>query len=193
MSRLCEPCRFHSSDDALSACPECGGPVKFTLLPPTNAAPPPVELGQGDPSPRPAAIGVSDFFRGKLLWVSAAAIVGLFAVVVVLWLMRSDTFEQKVAKLKVGMPMADAMRLMGDDNKPAEMRPSVNITIGGKPGQDHPGKFSDFDEPTDVWGEGFVDYEDGTDAVRIEYANGKVTGVIPKKAEGGLRKKYTYN
>ncbi len=193
MPRLCEPCRFHSADEALSACPQCGEPVKFTLLPPTNFAPPPVELGETAPPVRPPQMGLSDFFRGKLLWVSAAAIVGLFAVAVGLWLMRGDTFEQKVAKLKVGMPITDAMLVMGDDNKPAKKRPSINITIGGKPGQDDPRRFSDFDEPVDVWGEGFVEYEEGSDAVRIEYANGKVTGVYPKKAEGGLRKKYTYN
>jgi hypothetical protein len=44
-----------------------------------------------------------------------------------------------------------------------------------------------------VWGEGCVEYADGADAVRIEYARGKVTGVFPKKAEGELRKKYSYN
>lgn len=193
MPRMCEPCRFHSADDALTACPECGGPVKFTLLPPANTAPPPIELGEVAPSPRPAAVGVRDLFRGKLVWVSVAAVVCLFAVVVGLWLMRGDSFGQKVAKLQVGMPMTDAMRVMGDDNKPVRKRPSVNITIGGKPGRDDATRFSDFDEPVDVWGKGFVDYEDGPDAVRIEYANGKVTGVIPKKAEGGLRKKSTYN
>jgi hypothetical protein len=58
MPRLCEPCRFHSSDDALVACPECGGRVKFTLLPPTNAATPPVDLGESSPpTPSPGPGG----------------------------------------------------------------------------------------------------------------------------------------
>jgi hypothetical protein len=193
MPRLCEPCRFHSADDAITACPQCAGPVKFTLLPPTNAAPPPVDLGDEAPPPAATPMGLTDFFRGKLLWVSVAVVAALFAGAVGLWALRGDTFEQRVAKVKVGMPMLDAMRLMGDDNKPKQMRPSFNITIGGKPGQDDPSRFSDFDEPIDVWGEGFVEYEEGTEAVRIEYANGKVTAVVPKKAEGGMRKKYTYN
>lgn len=193
MPRLCEPCRFHSADDTLSACPECGGSVKFTLLAPTNAAPPPVDLGDDTPPPRPAPLGVGDFFRGKLLVISAVVVVLVLAAVVGLWLLRGDTFEQRVTKVKVGMPMLDAMRIMGDDNKPKQKKPSFNVTIGGKPGQDDPNRFSDFDAPIDVWSEGYVEYEEGTEAVRIEYANGKVTGVYPKRAEGGLRKKYTYN
>jgi len=193
MPRLCEPCRFHSADDTLKACPQCGGSVKFTLLPPTNAAPPPVNLGDDAPPTRPAPLGVGDFFRGKLLIVSVA-VVGLVLVAVVgLWLLRGDTFEQRVAKVKVGMPMLDAMRIMGDDNKPAPKKNKFNLTIGGKPGQDDPNRFSDFDAPIDVWGEGSVDYEEGSQGVLIEYSNGKVTGVHPKRAEGGMRKKYTYN
>ncbi len=193
MPRLCEPCRFHSADDALTACPECGGPVKFTLLPPTNFAPPPVDLGRAAPPPRPPQMGLSDFFRGKLLWVSAAVIVGLFAVAVGLWLMRGDSFEQKVAKVKVGMPMTDAMLVMGDDNKPAKKKPRLHLHFGNGPPAGDPERFGEFDDTIDVWGEGWVEYEELTEAVRIEYANGKVTGVYPKKATGGMRTRYTYD
>ena len=44
MARFCEPCRHHSTDYFLTACPQCGGPVKVTLLPPPNAAPEPMTL-----------------------------------------------------------------------------------------------------------------------------------------------------
>jgi hypothetical protein len=194
MPRLCEPCRFHSADDTLTACPQCGGTVKFTLLPPSDSAPPPVEFGEEAAPPPPSApLGVTDFFRGKLLWVTLLVVVGLFAAAVGVWALRGDSFEQRVAKVKVGMPMLDAMRIMGDDNKPAKKKPGVHLHFGNGPPAGDPDRFGTFDEPVDVWGEGSVEYEEGLEAVRIDYANGMVTAVVPKKAEGGMRKKYTYN
>jgi hypothetical protein len=42
MPRLCGPCRKHYADDALTACPACGGKVQFTLLGPPGEQPPPL-------------------------------------------------------------------------------------------------------------------------------------------------------
>jgi Flp pilus assembly protein TadB len=86
-------------------------------------------------------VGVRDLFRGKLLWASATATVGVFAVVLGLWLMRGDAFEQRVAKLQVGLPMLDAMRVMGDDNMPAPQKTKFNLTLGCKSGQDDQNRF----------------------------------------------------
>lgn len=194
MPGLCEPCRFHSSDDCLSACPQCGGPVKFTLLPPPNAGPSTATATTAPPA-RPRSlpsgrVGLSDLFRGKMLYASVGIIAAVFVGVIALWLLRGDSFEQKVAKLKVGMPMPEAMRIMGDDNKPKK-KAKVNFTVGPNGVRETPDRFSDFDEPIHVWGEGSVESADGFGAVVIEYLNGVVTGVTPKKREGGKRKKTT--
>ena len=188
MARLCEPCRFHSADDSLTACPECGGPVKFTLLPPQGSDPN-LLYNEVDRGGAPQPTGLGDFFRGKMLVVTVLVVVGLFGAVVGVWYLKGDRFSDKVAKLKTGMRMTEAMRIMGDDNKPKAKRPSLNITIGGAP--EDPNRFSDFDAPIDTSGEGFVEYEGGGEAVRIDYRNGLVTNVQVKRAEGGLRKKYT--
>lgn len=196
MPRLCEPCRFHSSDDSVSDCPQCGGPVKFTLLPPPNAGQTTATATATAAPPAPprstssGRVGLSDLFRGKLLYISVGVIAAVFVAVLALWLLRGDSFEQKVAKVKVGMSMPEAMRIMGDDNKPKK-KAKVNFTVGPNGVQETPDRFSDFDEPIDVWGEGSVEYVDGFDAVVIEYRNGVVTGVTPKKREGGMRKKTT--
>ena len=191
MPRLCEPCRLHSADDTLNICPACGGPLKFTLLPPPAATDPPHESGEAAPPP-PRPWGFADLFSGKLLWASLAVLILVPAVVVGVWAVGGDTFDRRVGKLKVGMPMRDAMRVMGDDNRQKGKRPAFHFTIGGKQGQDDPNRFADFDAPLDVWGEGWVEYEEGAEAVRVSYSTGAVTAVERTKAEGGLRKRYTY-
>ena len=42
MPRVCDRCQFHAADPAPAACPDCGGPLQFTLLGPPNEAMAPI-------------------------------------------------------------------------------------------------------------------------------------------------------
>jgi hypothetical protein len=189
MPRLCEPCRFHSADDSLSACPECAGPVKFTLLPPTNEAPPPVDLGRHAPTP-PKPVGASDFFRGKMLWVTAGVVAALFAAVVAVFLLREEPFGQRVAKIKPGMSMTEVLRIMDDSNQAKKTR-KVGFTVGANGVQEFDERTVDSSMVTDVWdADGWVEYAEGFEGVRIEYSRNVVTRVTPIKPDrtkGGWR------
>jgi hypothetical protein len=189
MPRLCEPCRFHSADDSLSACPVCGGVVKFTLLGPPGSDPDLMAAQQARESGRSQLTGLGHFFRGKMLVVTAVAVVGLVAAIFGVWYLRGDSFDDRTAKLKPGMKMTDAMRIMGDANKPKAKRPSINITVGGE-GED-PNRIPDFDRPVETTGTGYVEYASGTSGVRIHYTDHVVTKVEPYTPTGGLRKRVT--
>lgn len=187
MPRLCEPCRFHSADDSLPACPVCSGVVKYTLLGPPGSDPDLVAVAQGRQPAAPEPAGLGDFFRGKMLVVTAVVVVGLVAAIFGVWYLRGDGFDERTAKLKPGMKMTDAMRIMGDANKPKAKKPSINITIGGEP--DDPDRFGDFDAPIETSGTGYVEYASGTSGVRIHYTDHVVTKVEPYTPTGGLRKR----
>ncbi len=188
MPRLCEPCRFHSSDDSLTACPQCGGAVKFTLLPPPGSDPDLVAATLGRQSAAPEPAGLGDFFRGKMLAVTVLAVVGLVAAIFGVWYLRGDSFDDRMANLKPGMKMTDAMRIMGDANQEKPQRKKIGITIGGS---EDPNRIPDFDRPVETDGTGFVEYSSGTSGVRIHYTDHVVTKVEPYTSTGGLRKRVT--
>jgi hypothetical protein len=188
MPRLCEPCRFHSADDSLSACPVCGGVVKFTLLGPPGSDPDLLAAQQARESGRSQLTGLGHFFRGKMLVVTAVAIVGLVVAIFGVWYLRGDGFDERLAKVKPGMKMTDAMRIMGDPNQEKPQRKKIGITIGGS---EDPNRIPDFDRPVETDGTGFVEYSSGTSGVRIHYTDHVVTKVEPYTPTGGLRKRVT--
>ena len=52
MPATCEGCRYYSAENQSGPCPACGRPLKFTLLPPPDTDPPPLDLPPAD-EPRP--------------------------------------------------------------------------------------------------------------------------------------------
>jgi hypothetical protein len=48
MPTTCEGCRYYAPADTAGPCPECGRPLKFTLLPPPGADPDPLPLGEAE-------------------------------------------------------------------------------------------------------------------------------------------------
>lgn len=186
MARHCEPCRFHTTDDTVRTCPDCGGEVKFTLLGPHGSDP---DLIAADASRarKSQSVGLGDFLQGKLLVMSAFVVSGLFAAVFGVWYLRGDTFDDRTAKVKPGMRMSEAMRIMGDRNEPTTPPRKMTIALGVE-GEQH---IPDFDRPVETDGEGYVEYASGSTGVRIHYANHVVTKVEPYTPTGGLRKRVT--
>jgi hypothetical protein len=165
MARLCEPCRFHTADDSVSACGECGGPVKFTLLPPPGETAQPMANLPGAPeveATRPKPLGLLDFFQGKLLFATLAVIALCVAGGAFLYLNKGESFEARVAKCKPGMRMIEAMQLFGDENYVIDDPDEDDGTLR---------------TPIDVMGSGYVVYQEFASAVKISYAVGKVTNV----------------
>lgn len=180
MPRLCEPCRLQTADDAATSCAGCGGPVKFTLLPPPGEdAPPMAGLPSTLEEVRPKPFDLRELLRGRARVVTFAVGAAFAVAMLGLWLVRGDSFEARVAKVKPGMAVAEAMRVMGDPNRPKAKR--WRIDFGG--GRDE--RFQDFDRPVDTAGDGSLVYERGLNGVCIRYERGVVTDVEPRAAEGG--------
>ncbi|MGL6073468.1 MAG: hypothetical protein ACRC8S_04820 [Fimbriiglobus sp.] len=174
MPRLCEPCRWHTADDSVTVCSSCGGPVKFTLLAPPGEKPEPIAGLPGSPEMAEKRVGFKDFFRGKTGKILGGAIVLGLVVVSAMLLFRWQSFEAKVAKIKPGMKMLDAMRIFGDENGPAMVN-SVRVRFRGIP---IPFTMQERTHaPIDVYGFGSMDYEGGFQHIRIHYADGLVTKV----------------
>ena len=188
MARLCEPCRFHSAADALKECPHCGGAVKFTLLPPPGEEAKPMPGLRSVASQREAvsknrqllAYGVGGVILVLILIFGFGAFAGL-----------GQPFESRVMKIKVGMPMAQAAKIMGESDQPK--RKKFSITFGGNGGNgDDESRIPDFNKPADYSGSGYADFTGGSGLdVRINYENGIVTGIVPIAHEGGMRKRTT--
>ncbi len=185
MARFCEPCRFHSVDDSLTACPQCGGPVKFTLLPPPNATPEPMALDLESES-APAAI----LRNNRMTWYlvgGAAALIACVGLGLLLTGNLGEGFDARAKKIKSGMAMEQAAGIMGETQKPAGKKWSFTF---GEP-ESHAEPMPDFDRPMDYSGEGYVVYEGSTSGLKIHFRDGVVTRVEEVAREGGMRKRIT--
>ena len=183
MPRICEPCRYHTADDAVKACPKCKKPVKFTLLPILGEESKPLAgLPVLPEDVRPVPVRVSHLFRGQTGIIIAATMVALSLGVIAIGMVR-ETFEDRVAKIKPGMAVIEAMRAMGDNNV-HKKKLKIKVLVGGTP-SDTCGE--DFDDPIDITGDGYLVYEHVMDAVHITYQDGIVTKVERKDAVGGMR------
>ena len=62
MPATCEGCRYYSAADASGPCPDCGQPLKFTLLPPPDFTDPATVSDEPSipaykrPAPRPTSL-----------------------------------------------------------------------------------------------------------------------------------------
>ncbi len=185
MAKLCEACRAHAPDDSLADCPTCGGPLKFTLLPPPgqDAEPlPGVPRGRtGRYGNNPEAEGCAGDPPGPLgavfgIWAKPAAVgLPLLLAVAVFcrWLAASDDIEERAAKIRPGMPMVEAVRIMGSDPTPPR----------------RPARWPDVDMTPPTEGDGEVVWEGGSKAITVRFRDGVVTEVQHGEAQGGMRKR----
>ena len=185
MARFCEPCRLHSTDDSIRECPQCGGAVKFTLLPPVNEDAGPMAGVQSRRQRTAVAVEFAHKSRAKWYYLG-----GGLAVIALLTLVFTDSFgesfENRVKKLKPGMPMEQAALVMGDKHQVKPKKYTFLIGDGG-----NPDRMPDFDRPVDFTGSGHVVYEGLMTAVKIHYQNGVVTRVEDVAREGGMGKRTT--
>lgn len=180
MARLCEPCRAYTADDAVTACLTCGGPVKFTLLPPVNGDAEPIA---GVPTPCAERYGrplrLDQLPVGILEVVTGLVVVALIAVAGVLLSAQTESFDEREARLEPGISVAAAMEIMGGTRTPVR-----RFTFSS--GDTAMEVFQDIPRPFDDAGEGTLTYQKGGKAVRIQFENGIVTGVERSVAENGL-------
>ena len=185
MARFCEPCRLHSTDDSIRECPQCGGVVKFTLLPPLNEDAGPMAGVQSRRQRTAVAVELEHRSRAKWYYVGGGlAMVALLALVFTNSL--GESFESRVKKVKPGMPMEQAAWTMGDKNQSKTKKYSISIGDDG-----NPDRMPDFDRPVDFSGSGYVVYEGLMDGVKIHYQNGIVTQGEEVARQGGMRKRTT--
>ena len=185
MARFCEPCRYHSVEDSLIACPQCGGPVKFTLLSPPNAVPDPMELHT-----RSEDTPVERIRNNRMTWYlvgGAAALIVCVGLGLLLSGNLGEGFDARAKKIKPGMPMEQAAGIMGETQKPAGKKWSFTF---GEP-ESHAEPMPDFDRPMDYSGEGYVVYEGSTSGLKVHFRDGVVTRVEEGAREGGMRKRIT--
>lgn len=80
MPTVCEGCRHYSPADAAGPCPACGGPLRFTLLPPpefTDPAAVPDELPPVKRHERDATAGPRPVLYD---WLTSAPVLAVLAV-----------------------------------------------------------------------------------------------------------------
>lgn len=185
MPGLCEPCRFHSADDALVECPQCGGPVKFTLFAPTNGESAAIPL-QAVEADRPAARSVGH----RMNWYLAGGALAMIAVVGIALAVTGNLgegFDARVKKVKPGMPMDRAAHIMGESDKPKGKK--LSITVGHP--ESHAEGMPDFDRPMDYSGSGHVIYNGPSSGVKIHFQDGVVTKVEEVPRLVGMRRRVT--
>lgn len=174
MPKICEPCRVHLADNAVTECPECGQAMKLTFLPPPGQ--PADKLLLKDRPPRrevKSSTGGGDVFAfvgENMRWIRIGFLLVCILIGALLRLNSGGTFEQRLAKCHVGMPILEAMKHFDDDNRPARQHGAHRFT-----GTPDDGSLNAFDSPVDVMGDGWVEYDDGSDSVRIHFDNGRVT------------------
>jgi hypothetical protein len=171
MPKVCEPCGFYSADNAPTACPTCGKPTKFTLLPPRGEAPAP--LANAAPA---ADAGTSRARRQKEGFLDSMGIdpkvVGVVVMVLVgvgLFAYKQYAKRERLEQVQPGMHISQAAKLI-DTGK----------------GMHHPKmvRFRDRFAPDDT-SSGSIDYQDGGNHLVVHWENGVVTRVENKGSGGG--------
>ena len=188
MPRLCEPCRIHTADDSATCCPSCGGPVKFTLLAPPNEAAAPMDGIAATPEQlygKP--VEILDFLRGRRPVYIGGAFVAVVVLILAIGWFRGGSFDDRVARIHVGMDATKALAILNDGNRPKPKKWKIELGATS-----HKDPMPDFDRPTDVsTGEGHVVIHHGGESVTLHYAGGLVTKIERGDAVRGLRKRVT--
>jgi hypothetical protein len=179
--RLCEVCRHFTPVDTPDVCPKGHGPLKFTLLPPPLQAAEPIPGlpgGRREPDPddvveRPRSVG--PLIRHPYAMPAGVIVLGLLGLTLFAWQSTGNDYDSRVKKLRPGMTMAEAAKVMGSETD----RPR------------RPRRFPDIDMSVPTEGDGEVVWEHRTRAVKVTFRNGVVTGVEEVPATGGMRKRVT--
>ena len=178
MPKVCEPCGFYSEDNAPTACPTCGKPVKFTLLPPRGAAPAPLANAAPDPD-RPSARRheKTGFLTGLGIDPKVAGLIVCVLIGGALFAYRQSEKKRQLEQVQPGMHISEAAKLI-DTGK----------------GMNHPKvvRFRDRFAPDDT-SSGSIDYEDGGNHIVVHWEKGIVTSVENKGSGvgGGMRRSRT--
>lgn len=98
-----------------------------------------------------------------------------------------ESFERRVEKVKPGIAMAQASRIMGESERSKPKKITFSI---GDTGSDED-RMPDFDRPMDYSGSGYVVYESMMSGVKIHFRDGVVTRVEEVARQGGMRKRTT--
>src|SRR5262245_12778518 len=172
MPKICESCGFYSEDNAPTACPTCGNPVKLTLLAPRGQAR--VPLAE---SPRPRLrrdqTGFTDVLGidPKLIGIGVLVLVGIG-----MFAFRQYEKRNRLEKVQPGMHISEAAKLMDTGR-----------------GMHHPARvrLRDRFSPDDT-SSGTITYQDGGIDFLIRWENGIVVSVENKGGDsGGMRRRLT--
>jgi len=171
MPKVCESCGFYSADNAPTACPTCGRPVKFTLLPPRGAAAAPLANAAPD-----ANTGTARARRQKEGFLDSMGIdpriVGIVVMILIggaLFAFKQYAKRERLEQIQPGMHISQAVKLIDTGR-----------------GTNHPKmvRLRDRFAPDDT-SSGSIDYQDGGNHLVVHWENGIVTRVENKGADGG--------
>src|SRR5262245_261785 len=171
MPKVCEPCGFYSADNTPTACPTCGQPVKFTLLPPRGEAAAPLAGAGPDPGSATARARrqKEGFLSGLGIDPRVMGFVAMVLVGLAVFAVRQYQKKEQLEQVRPGMHISEAAKLI-DTGK----------------GMNHPRmvRFRDRFAPDDK-SSGSIDYEDGGNHLVVYWENGIVTRV-ENKGTGGV-------
>jgi len=174
MPKTCEPCGFYSAENTPTACPTCGGGLRFTLLPPRGQAAAPLEGVETAPTATARArakkegvlesLGISEI-NPRYLWIGFLILVsigGFFG--------SQYVTGQRLKEVRPGMHISEAARLIDHNDDEAYLNSDMV-------------RFRDNFGPNDR-SSGTFEYEDGPHHMVIQWNNGVVTRVENKGASG---------
>ena len=176
MPKICEPCRFYSTDNTPTASPTSGSGLRFTLLPPPGEAAAPLEGVESAPTTTARArtqkegflesLGISEI-NPRYIWIGFLILLSVGGL-----LARQYQMGQRLKSVQPGMHISEAARLIDandDDGGYVDARMM---------------RFRDNFGPNDRTS-GAFEYEDGAYHMLIRWQNGIVTTVENKGASRG--------
>jgi hypothetical protein len=170
MPKVCESCGFYSADNDPTACPTCGKPVRFTLLPPRGEAAAPLANAAPDAGTATARARrqKEGFLDGLGIDPRIVGFVVMVLIAVAVFALRQQAKKERLEQVRPGMHISEAAKLI-DTGK----------------GMNHPKmvRFRDRFAPDDT-SNGSIDYQDGGNHLIVRWENGIVTSV-ENKGSGG--------
>jgi hypothetical protein len=177
MMKVCEPCHYRAADNDETACPKCGGQLRFSFLSfdASSTPQPPVPI-----PPRPTAPSESWLPDGwRAVWEHVIESPTVMIVLLILlsggawgvggWVLRasySDDLPDLSGRIRVGMPIAEVNRLLDPGSLGPAHAPRSRIS-------------------DDDLVDGTIEYEGNGVKLRIQFANGRVTAVEEAPSASG--------